>query len=82
MEDNGYPTAKIPMDQSKIGKSYVLCLYSKDDSDHNKLKEKYNNHLQVRYVRWKSDEETKRGAYSQRFLKERSETLAKNKLIK
>lgn len=51
------------------GKDYVLCLYYKDDSKKYELADKYQEKDGVRYRYWKSDAATRRGEYSEEFLK-------------
>lgn len=65
MHEYWLPLAKIP--EESAWDDYVLCIYSHED----KLSEEFKKlrFSGVRYVRWKSDEETNAWVYSNTFLK-------------
>lgn len=68
LETNGFHRAKINPEGKQRGSEYVLCLYYKDDSRKRELADKYRNRDGLKYRYWKSDEDTRRGKYSEQFL--------------
>jgi hypothetical protein len=68
ISNNGFELAKV--NKSLIGSStdHVLCLYYRDDSRKQELAEKYQEKNGIKYRYWKSDEDTRKGKYSQEFL--------------
>ena len=69
LENNGFFIAKINTDEHKKGNDNVLCLYDTDDSRKFELGKKYKENNKVRYRYWKSDDDTLKGVYSDKFLK-------------
>lgn len=64
----GFPLAKVIQEEYKAGDEYVLCLYYYDDSKKYELADKYEDIPFIKYRYWKSDEDTKKGVYSQEYL--------------
>lgn len=61
--------AKIPLPGKNLSDEYVLCLYYKDDSMKHQLAKKYSKRQGLRYRYWKSEETTRKGQYSDQFLR-------------
>jgi len=53
--------------------TYVLCLYFKDDSRKHELARRNEQEYKVKYRYWKSDEDTRKGQYSEEFLNKLSQ---------
>jgi len=74
LTQHAFHVAKMPP-RKPPNRDLVLCLYSPDDarsaelSDRTKTVYRGELGLPVRYARWKSDEETREGRYSERFLR-------------
>lgn len=68
LKSNNFPVAKINTDDTKKGEDYVLCLYYYDDSRKEELADRYKSNNKVEYRYWKSDENTLKGKYSDKFL--------------
>lgn len=67
---NDFHVAKIPA-RNPPGKDYVLCLYDSDDSRRNELASRVKTDyadLPVKYRYWKSNDDSRAGKYSARFL--------------
>lgn len=77
LERGGFHRAKIQMEGKNFSADYVLCLYYKDDSRKGELARRYRSQQNVRYRYWKSDEDTRRGKYSDNFLKELPSALSR-----
>jgi len=68
LENGGFFYAKINTDEHKKGNEYVLCLYYSDDSRKFEMADKYKCNKKIKYRYWKSDEDTRKGKYSEEFL--------------
>lgn len=68
IENNGFHRAKVNKVGTNHRAEYVLCLYYKDDSRKEELAEKYGCQSNVKYRYWKSDEDTGKKNYSDKFL--------------
>lgn len=68
LENNGFNSAKINGEESKIGNEFRLCIYYANDSRKNELIEKYRTQPKVRCGFWKSNKDTSDGKYSEKFL--------------
>ncbi len=66
--NNGFHKAKVNQYLRGSNTEHVLCLYYKDDSRKNELAQKYQGKNGVKYRYWKSDEDTRKGKYSDEFL--------------
>lgn len=66
LENNGFQQAKINREEYRKGKDFVLCLYYQDDSRDSELAEKYKNHPNIDYRRWKSNEQTYKEYFSKK----------------
>lgn len=64
--------AKTQEEGRSLTREYVLCLYDIDDSRKHELAAKYRGGPRLKYRYWKSDEATRRGQYSNEFLKQLS----------
>ncbi len=67
--EHDFHVAKI--NNSLLGSKtdHVLCLYYSDDSRKFELAERHREkHLDLHYRYWKSDEDTRKGKYSEEFL--------------
>lgn len=63
---NGFFLAKISKDAN--AGDHVLCLYWADDSRKHELAMRHSGNDDVRYRYWKSNEQTRRGEYSEHYL--------------
>lgn len=81
LEYNKFPTAKINLEESKVGDDHVLCLFYRDDSRKRELATRHLNNPKVIYRYWKSERETEMGAFSKKFIDELKKSPAKNKKI-
>ncbi|MGW8956772.1 hypothetical protein [Paenibacillus sp. NPDC055715] len=59
---NWFYWAKVATEPLTSSSGYVLCLYWHNDSRLNELKERYHDK-----IRWKSDEDTRNGKYSEAY---------------
>jgi len=77
----GFPVAKVILPYAKILDEFVLCLYDYQKSNDEKMYERfaaYQESHNVRYWKWKSEEETARGEYEPEFLRKRMEKIYKS----
>jgi hypothetical protein len=68
ISNNGFELAKVSKSSIGSNADHVLCLYYRDDSRKQELAEKYQGKNGIKYRYWKSNEDTKKGKYSQEFL--------------
>lgn len=68
ISNNGFELAKINKELAGNNTEHVLCLYHRNDSKKLDLAEKYQGKNGIKYRYWKSDEDTRKGKYSQEFL--------------
>ena len=61
-----FDAAKVVVEEARKD-DYVLCLYSPDDFDINRVREKYGHRPGVDFRGWKSDKDTLAGHYSERY---------------
>jgi len=75
LRSGGFHKAKITPNGSQV--EHLLCLYYSDDSRRHELAEryrdrdglKYRDRPELKYRYWKSDEATRRGEYSELYLR-------------
>lgn len=68
IKNNNFHYAKVNMGGKNHGAEYVLCLYYKDNNRKRELAIKYKNRSNVEYRYWKSNENTGKRNYSEKFL--------------
>lgn len=66
--NHSFHVAKVNSSLLGSNTDHVLCLYFKDDSRKNELADRSKfEYLNVKYRYWKSDEDTRKGKYSDEF---------------
>ena len=66
IKEYGFEVAKVILPKYKIMDEYVMCLYDVEEKKEKEMIERFKSYQAsdgVRYWRWKSDEETRRGEY-------------------
>jgi len=58
---------KISTQDGNIGKDYVLCVYTRDNSLRDFLIKEFEKIKEVKYKGWKADKDTEKGKYSLQF---------------
>lgn len=82
LKHHGFARAKINIGMP-VGGEYVLCLYYKDASRRNELRDRMKKEYpEVRGVFWKTDSDTLSGKYSEKFKKDISKGGFKHPLIR
>lgn len=69
IENHGFILAKINDQFYKKGPDFVMCLYHKDEARKTELLKRYKDSRSVKYRFWKSNEDTLKGKYSERYQK-------------
>jgi hypothetical protein len=70
-----FDLAKINTELLHPGSDWVLCIYWKDNRRKFELATRYRFMSDVNYRYWKSDERTKKGIYSGRYINEQRRNI-------
>ncbi|MCX5718547.1 MAG: hypothetical protein NT055_01040 [Nitrospirae bacterium] len=73
IENHNFHQAKVNEIKEDSQTEHVLCLYFKDDSRKHELARRNEQEYKVKYRYWKSDEDTRKGQYSEEFLNKLSQ---------
>lgn len=71
-----FPLAKIILPEYKVLDDFVLCLYDYQENNEKEMIQRFEAYTHshgVRFWRWKSDEETRRGEYEPAFVEKMKE---------
>ena len=68
IENHNFHQAKVNEIKQDGQTEHVLCLYYKDDSRKYELAKRNEQEYKAKYRYWKSDEDTRKGQYSDEFL--------------
>lgn len=71
--NHSFHEAKVNEIKQGSHTEHVLCLYYKDDSRTDELASRNEREYKVKYRSWKSNEDTRKGQYSEEFLKKLSQ---------